>query len=234
LLDRLAERIAAEGRTKPVVTACDVARDGDVERAVRAAVERWGRLDVVVANAGFAVSGPFAALALEDYRRQFETNVFGVLRTIYAALPELEKSRGNLVLVSSVAGWVATPGISAYAMSKFAVRALAESIASELEARGITLTLISPGFVVSNIRRVDNQARFRPDAEDDIPSWLSMSTSKAVRHILRATARGKREHIITLHGRLLVMLERFQPWITRAIARRFVRRYRQRRASTSR
>jgi short-subunit dehydrogenase len=198
------------------------------------AVERWGRLDIVVANAGFAVSGPFAALSLEDYRRQFETNVFGVLRTIYAALPELEKSGGNLVLVSSVAGWVATQGISAYAMSKFAVRALAGSIGSELEDRGITLTLISPGFVVSNIRRVDNEARFHPGAEDDLPSWLSMSTPKAVRQILRATARGKREQIITLHGKLLVMLERFLPRITRALARRFVRRYRRRRISSTR
>jgi short-subunit dehydrogenase len=145
-----------------------------------------------------------------------------VLQTIYAALPEIEKTRGSLVIIGSVAGWTATPGASAYAMSKVAVRALADSITPELSRIGIKVTLVSPGFVVSNIRRVDNQGAFRSGAKDPIPAWLSVSTTRAVRQILKAVAKGKREEIVTGHGRVLVALQRFVPWAIRAAGGRLM------------
>jgi short-subunit dehydrogenase len=220
LLDSLAQRIAARGTPKPLVAECDVTHDGDLERAVAASVQHWEKLDAVVANAGFGVVGALKELSVEDYRRQFETNVFGVLRTIYAALPEIEKTQGNVAIIGSVAGWAASPGASAYAMSKFAVRALANSITPELRLAGVKVTLISPGFVASNIRRVDNQGRLQARAQDPVPAWLAMSTEKAVWQILRAMARGKREAIITRHGKILVALERLMPWVIREIWRK--------------
>ena len=220
LLEELAERIASTGAPRPLVTSCDVTRDSDVEHAVSVSVRHWGKLDVAIANAGFGVVGPFKKLSIEDYRRQFETNVFGVLRTIHAALPEIEKTRGNVVIIGSVAGWTATPGVSAYAMSKFALRALANSITPELRLAGVKVTLVSPGFVVSNIRRVDNRGTLHSGAKDSIPAWLSVSTSKAARQILKAVARGKREQIVTGHGQALVALERFAPWVIRAVGQR--------------
>jgi short-subunit dehydrogenase len=220
LLEDLAGRIASTGTPRPLVADCDVTRDGDVERAVAESVRQWGKLDVVIANAGFGVVGALKSLSVEDYRRQFETNVFGVLRTIYAALPEIEKTRGNVVIIGSVAGWVATPGTSAYAMSKFALRALANAVTPELRLAGVTVTLVSPGFVVSNIRNVDNRGALQAGAKDSIPAWLPVSTGKAVRQILKAVARGKREVIVTGHGKILVVLERFAPWVIRAVGRR--------------
>jgi short-subunit dehydrogenase len=220
LLASLAQKIAAGGVARPMALTCDVTRDGDLERAVAETVRQWDRLDVVIANAGFGVVGPFKKLSVADYRRQFETNVFGVLRTIYAALPELEKTHGNVAIIGSIAGWGATPGASPYAMSKFAVRALANAITPELALAGIKVTLVSPGFVESNIRRVDNQGAFHAGAKDPIPGWLVMRKEKAVRQILRAVARGKREVIVTGHGKLLVGLERFMPWVVRAAGRR--------------
>jgi short-subunit dehydrogenase len=219
-LELLAQKITAQHHAAPLVVPCDVARDGDLELAVSESIRQHGKLDVVFANAGFGVVGAFKKLSVEDYRRQFETNVFGVLRTAYAALPELEKSRGNLAIIGSVSGWVATPGGSPYSMSKFAVRALANSITSELRRVGVKLTLISPGFVVSNIRRIDNQGSLHAGAADPVPPWIQMPTSKAARQILRAVARGKREQIITLHGKLFVIIERFFPWINRLGSRR--------------
>jgi short-subunit dehydrogenase len=219
-LERVAQKIVAQGHAKPLVVACDVARDGDLERVVAETVRQHGKLEVVFANAGFGVVGPLRKLTIEDYRRQFETNVFGVLRTIYAALPELEKSHGNLAIVGSVSGWVAAPGASPYCMSKFAVRALADSITPELRHAGVKLTLISPGFVVSNIRRVDNRGTFHASAADPVPAWIQMPASKAVHQILRAVARGKREQIVALHGKLFVLFERFFPWINRLGTRR--------------
>lgn len=220
----LADRIAKTGAPRPLVASCDVTGDGDVERAVAESVRQWGRLDVVVANAGFGVVGPLATLSLDDYRRQFEINVFGVLRTIYAALPHLEQSKGHLVIIGSVAGWTSTPGTSAYAMSKFALRALANAITPELRLADVKVTLISPGFVVSDIRRVDNHGVSQAGAKDPVPAWLALGTSTAVRQILRAVARGKREQILTGHGKILVLVERFAPWMIRAVAGRLAAR----------
>lgn len=220
LLEALAQRIADGGKTRPVVVQCDVTRDGDLERAVSESLRQWGKLDVVIANAGFGVVGTLKNLSLEDYRRQFETNVFGVLTTIYAALPEIEKAKGNVVIIGSVAGWIASPGASPYSMSKFALRALADSIAPELQESGVKVTLISPGFVASNIRRVDNEGRVHSAANDPMPAWLVMSTDKAVRQILRAVAREKREAIITGHGKILVALQRFAPWVLRTAGKK--------------
>lgn len=224
-LDRLAEKIAALGNaSETLVVECDVTRDGDLERAVEATVGKWGRLDVAIANAGFGVVGPFAGLSLADYRRQFETNVFGVLRTIYASRREIEKTKGNIAIISSVAGWVSTPGGSPYCMSKFALRALADAITPELRLSGVKLTLISPGFVESDIQKVDKFGRFHPEAKGTVPDWIQMKTPLAGRQILRAVARGKRERIVTLHGKIFIAIERFLPWVNRAIGRRMARK----------
>jgi short-subunit dehydrogenase len=219
-LRELAREIESTGR-RAIVVACDVTRDGDLERAVAAAVERFGRLDIAVANAGFGVAGRAGELALEDYRRQLETNVFGVLRTLYAALPELKKTRGQFVIVGSVAGHVPSPGTSAYAMSKFAVRGLSESIHDELAADGVSVTLVSPGFVDSDIRRVDNRGALHDDAPDPVPSWLRMPRDRAARVIARAIRRRRREIVVTGHGKALVILYRHAPWLLNFVIARF-------------
>jgi short-subunit dehydrogenase len=214
-LDRLrtlAAEIETQGR-RALAVACDVTVDGDVERAAAAAVNEFGRIDVVVANAGFGVVGRVERLQLEDYRRQFETNVFGVLRTIHATLVQLEKTRGRLVIIGSVAGYVAAPGSSPYAMSKFALRALAETLGHEVRPRGVSVTIANPGFVESEIRLVDNRGALREAARDSIPRWLRMPAERAARQIVAATARRRREVVITRVGKATVFLQRHAPWL---------------------
>jgi short-subunit dehydrogenase len=219
-LEVLGQAIAQNGGVPPITLECDVTRDGDLERAVAACVQKWERLDVAIANAGFGVTGPLKKLSLHDYQRQFDTNVFGVLRTVYAALPELERSRGNLAIIGSVAGWVSSAGASPYSMSKFALRALANAITQELRPGGVKVTLISPGFVISEIRRVDNLGRLRAEGPATKPHPLAVKTEPAAYEILQAIARGKREQIVTFHGKFFVMLDRLFPWVTRALAER--------------
>ena len=103
-IEALAAELGARVRAVPVEV--DVTRDGSVEQAVAVAERELGGLDVAIANAGFAVTGRVDRLGLDDYRRQLETNVFGVLRTIYAALPALKRARGQLAVMGSVAGHV--------------------------------------------------------------------------------------------------------------------------------
>ena len=209
-LQELAEELGRAGR-RAVAVACDVTEDGALEHAVSEALRVFGRLDVAVANAGYGVVGPLDRLTLDDYRRQFETNVFGVLRTAAAALPSLRKSRGTFVIIGSVSGHVPTAGVSAYAMSKAAVAALAASLRGEVLADGVGVVLVSPGFVESEIRRVDNRGVHHPTAHDPVPRWLVVPAARAARVIVRAVARRRREVIVTGHGKMAVWLSRYLP-----------------------
>ncbi len=213
-IDALAAELGARVRAVPVEV--DVTRDGSVEEAVAIAEREFGGLDIAIANAGFAVTGRLDRLGLDDYRRQLETNFFGVLRTIYAALPALKRARGQLAVMGSVAGHVPSPGMSPYNVSKFAVRALAESLHDELADEGVGVTLLSPGFVVSDIGRVDNQGRWHEGDGSRAPGWLRMPTDAAARQIVAAIETRKREAVITAHGRLGVFVYRHAPWLVHA------------------
>jgi short-subunit dehydrogenase len=217
-LDALSAEIERQGR-RALALAVDVTVDGDVDRAVIATQAAFGRLDVVVANAGFGVVGPVERLTLDDYRRQFETNVFGVLRTVQASLSALKASRGRLAIIGSVAGHIATPGGSPYSMSKFAVRGLAEAVGYELAPAGVSVTLVSPGFIESELHRVDNRGVFRPEAREPVPSWLIMPAPRAARLIVRAIARRRREVVLTSYGKVGVFVQRHAPWLVGAIIR---------------
>jgi short-subunit dehydrogenase len=212
LLDQVSQEVSLR-HGSAVSVSCDVTRDGDPERAVARALSEWGGLDIVVANAGFGVSGMVADLTLDDYRRQFETNVIGLIRTVKAALPEIVRAQGRIALVGSVAGFVSTPAASAYGMSKAAVRALAQSLRHELSGRGVSVTHIAPGFVESEFRLKDSHGALRPDARENVPSWLLVPGTVAARAIVRAIERRRPEAVITAHGNLLVTLARHAPWL---------------------
>lgn len=215
-LEALATQARAQGR-RALVVACDVTRDGDLAAAVSETEREFGQLDVVIANAGFGVVGPIAQLSLGDFQRQFDTNVYGVLRTFQATYELLKRSKGNFAAVGSVNGYIALPGNAPYAMSKFAVRALCDSLRYEIAADGVSVTHIAPGFVTSEIRRVDNAGRIHAKAKDPIPDWIQMPADKAARKILRAVLRRKPEAVITGHGKAVVWGVRHFPGLFRCL-----------------
>jgi short-subunit dehydrogenase len=221
-LQALASELTQNGR-RAMPLACDVTKESDLTASVLASVKEFGKINVVVANAGFSVAGALEKMKLEDYQRQFDTNIYGVLRTVYATLEELKKTRGTLVLIGSVSGYIALPGVSAYSMSKFAVHALARALRTELKPYGIAVVLIAPGFVTSEIRQVDNQGAYQSHAQDPIPTWARMPTEKAARIIVRAIAKRKAEEIITFHGKLSVFLQRHFPGLISSLVKMGVR-----------
>ncbi len=198
-LQELAREIEALGRSC-LVCAGDVTQPEDLKKAVQAALDRFGQIDVAVANAGFGVVGRLERLTVEDYRRQFETNVFGLLNTVYATLEPLKKSRGSLVLIGSIASYISVPAGSPYSMSKFAVRALAESLRPELAPHGVAVTLISPGFIESEIRQVDNKGKWHAKGAEPVSRRLVMPATTAARQMVHAIVQRRREKIITWHG----------------------------------
>jgi len=217
-LEALALEVRARGR-RALCLRCDVTVDGDLEAAVAHTVEDFGRIDYVVANAGFGVAGAVHKLTLDDYRRQFETNIYGVLRTVRATRDALIASRGSLTIMGSVMSYVTLPVSSPYAMSKHAVRALAGSLRAEMAKYGVAVTLIAPGFVESEIRQVDNQGKFDEANRDPVPAWLSVGTDKATAKIVKAIVKRKRVAVITGHGKVLVFLERHAPWLVASLVR---------------
>jgi len=220
-LDRLLkvqEALAQEG-AQALALQCDVTERAALDAAVAQTVETFGAIDVAVANAGFGVAGPFQKLSTEDFRRQFETNVFGLLDTVYAVLPHLQASKGRLALLSSVAGRVASPDTSPYSASKFAVTGLAEAIYYDLLRDGVSVTCIEPGFVESDIRMTDNKGRFHDDWKDPVPQWLVVPRSRAARAIVNAIYKRKPEAVITGHGKAITWLARHFPRTTRFIQR---------------
>jgi short-subunit dehydrogenase len=190
---------------------CDVTNDKDLPHILSLLHQKGITLDAVIANAGFGVMGSVMDVSLEDYRRQFETNIYGVLRTIHATVPDLKKSKGRLAIVGSVNGFITLPGNSPYAMSKFAIRALAISLRHELAEFGISVTHIAPGFVTSEIRKVDNQGMFHDHAKDSVPQWIQMPAELAAKKIVKAVYRRKSERIVTAHGYWLVFFYRHFP-----------------------
>jgi NADP-dependent 3-hydroxy acid dehydrogenase YdfG len=205
------ETIAAElGAANALGVACDVTRDGDLEAAVERS-HAFGPLDAMIANAGFGVAGKVAKLTIDDYRRQFETNVFGVSRSVHAALPDLRQTRGMIGIVGSTNGYLSLPGWSAYCMSKHAVRSLAECLRHELAKDGVSVTHLAPGFIESEFRRVNNRSEFASALADPIPPWLMMSAEAAAKRILRALLARSPERVITGHAKFAVSATRHAP-----------------------
>src|SRR5204862_8315106 len=144
-------------------------------------------------------------------RRQVERHGCRVRGPLKPPRAHVRRARGRVAIIGSVSGHLATPGSSPYAMSKFAVRALAEALGHELASAGVSVTLASPGFVASEIRRVDNEGVLRDETPEPIPGFLIMSTARAARQIVRAIARRRRVVVVTGHGKAAVSLHRHAP-----------------------
>jgi NAD(P)-dependent dehydrogenase (short-subunit alcohol dehydrogenase family) len=124
----------------------DVTDDAAARAAVAAGIERFGRIDVVVNNAGYADLASVEDVTTEDFRAQIETNLFGVVNVTRAALPVLrEQGSGHIIQISSIGGRLATAGLSAYQTAKWAVGGFSSVLAREVEPLGIHVTVLEPG-----------------------------------------------------------------------------------------
>jgi NAD(P)-dependent dehydrogenase (short-subunit alcohol dehydrogenase family) len=131
----------------------DVCDDISVRNAVASVYQKAGAIDVLINNAGFVQVGAVEELRMEDWRQQFETNLFGVIRVTQAVLPQMrERRKGRILMMSSVSGFVTPPTQGAYSASKHAVEALSNALRYELFPFGIHTILIQPGYIVTNIQ----------------------------------------------------------------------------------
>jgi short-subunit dehydrogenase len=219
-LEALRDELIASG-VEAYALPCDVSEEERIEEAVQTIIKEYNQIDVVIANAGFSVSGPFSKLNAEDWSRQLQVNVVGLTQTVRYALPHLLKTKGRVVLIGSVAAFAFAPKASPYCASKAAVHAIGESLALELYGTGVTCTTIHPGFVESDIARVDNNGVFHPEAKDKRPAKLMWKSEDAARVMLRAIKKRKRIYVFTWHGKLGAFLGRHVPGLVYFIQTRF-------------
>ncbi len=152
-IDAVVQEIAAAGGTA-IGFAADVTKRADVEALIQGAVDRFGRVDVLVNNAGIMAIAPIQLLKVEEWDRQIDVNIRGVLYGVAAALPHMQKQQsGHIINLASVTGIkVFAPGGTVYSATKFAVRALTEGLRMELHAANIRCTMISPGAIASELQ----------------------------------------------------------------------------------
>jgi NADP-dependent 3-hydroxy acid dehydrogenase YdfG len=138
--------ISGQDPANAIALELDVTKPQQVRESIAVAIKHFGRVDVLVNNAGYGLLGAIEEVTDEQTRQQFEVNVFGALDVIRAILPHFRQQRsGHILNISSVGGFVAFPGVGIYNASKFALEAISESLHKETEPLGIKVTLIEPG-----------------------------------------------------------------------------------------
>jgi NADP-dependent 3-hydroxy acid dehydrogenase YdfG len=155
---------------KALVVTTDVTRREQVKKLVDAAVQKFGRVDVMINNAGIMPRAPLERLTIDDWDRMIDVNIKGVLYGIAAALPHMKQQKsGHMIFVSSVAGHKIGPDFAVYAATKHAVRALAEGFRQEVKPYNIRTTIISPGAVATELPNSVTE----PDVAEKIRQYYS-------------------------------------------------------------
>jgi short-subunit dehydrogenase len=216
LLEAVAREVKNSGG-EALVIPVNIMEEVSIEAAVQSIIDNWGRLDIAVANAGFGVFGSIDTLTAKDWSRQLQGNVTGLALTLKYALPHLKKNQGRIGLVGSVGAYLPNLNVGAYGASKAAVHSIGLTLQVELMGTGVSCTTIHPGFVVSEIARVDNDGKWDPERTDPRPAKLMWPTDKAAKVMVNAIIRRKRVYIFTTHGKIIVWLQRWFPGVVRKI-----------------
>ena len=181
----------------------DVADEADCRALIEQAVREYGRIDTLINNAGISMWTRFEELQdLSILETIMRVNYLGAAYLTYYALPQLRRTRGRLVAVSSLAGKTGVPTRSGYAASKHALVGFFDSLRIELRGSGVSVTLVYPGFVTSEIRERAYGSDGRPLGQSPVREAEVMSAEECARILIDAAARRKREAVMTLRGKL--------------------------------
>jgi dehydrogenase/reductase SDR family protein 7B len=209
-LQETAGALAAAGISHHTVQA-DVGDEAAAARAVEETIARFGRLDVLMNNAGISMRARFQDAELDVIKRLMQTNFFGAVFTTKFALPYLLESKGSIVGISSIAGHRGLPGRTGYSASKFALNGFLEALRTELLPQGVHVLTAAPGFTASNIRQVALAADGSAQGESPRDEQQMMTSEEVARHLLAAVRQRRRSLVLTGQGKLTVFLNKWLP-----------------------
>lgn len=201
-----------------LTTIADVSVEADCKSLIDSTIAQFGRIDVLINNAGISMRALFLETDLNVIRRLMDTNFWGTVYCTKYALPHLLQSKGSLVGVSSIAGYKGLPGRSGYSASKFAIQGFLEVLRIEHLPDQLHVLIACPGFTTSNIRNVALNAVGREQGESPRDEQKMMSSEAVAKHLLKAIERRKRTLTLTSEGKLTVLLNKIFPaWLDRIV-----------------
>ncbi len=189
----------------------DVSVEADCKNLIDETVKRFGRIDILVNNAGISMRAMFNDLDLDVIRRLVDTNFWGTVYCTKYALPYLLESKGSVVGVVSIAGFIGLPGRTGYAASKFAIRGFLDTLRVEHRYDGLHVMVFAPGFTASNIRNVALLADGSPQGMTPRNEDKMMSAEKVAKKLARGLKSRKKEMVLTPTGKMTKFFDFYFP-----------------------
>lgn len=207
---RSEDNLSADSR-QIMQIAADVSEPEAFEQAVQAIIQRYGRLDILILNAGLSSYGTVEKTSDATLHNVMKANTFAPFTGTRIALPHIRKTKGSIVFISSLAGLHGIPHSSVYSMSKMALTALAQSLKTELTGQGVHIGILYIGFTQNDPEKtaVGPDGRIRPIQSR--PGWVQQSPQKVARLILRNISRRRFRSTLSTMGKLVAFFSRYFP-----------------------
>jgi len=222
-LQTVAQELTALGITNMAVTA-DVAIEEDCKRVVEETFARYGKIDILINNAGISMRALFADLDIDVIRQVMDINFYGTVYMTKYALPYITATQGSIVGISSIAGYRGLPARTGYSASKFAMQGFLEALRTELLPKKVHVLVACPGFTESNIRKVALNKDGNSQGESPRNEAKMMTSEQVAKHILIAIKRRKRDLVLTTQGKLAVFLNKWFPkWMDKIVFKKLAK-----------
>ena len=209
-LERIAAEIQAAG-AEAVCQAVDVVKPEECKALIDKAVDTFGGVDVLVCNAGLSMRALFDDVELEVLHRLMDVNFWGTVNCCKYALPWLQRAKGSIVGISSVAGLHGLPGRTGYSASKYAMTGFLETLRIENLKKGLHVMIACPGFTASNVRFSALTADGSQQGETPRNEAKMMTAAQVARIVANATARRRRLCLMEAEGRATHFIKKFAP-----------------------
>jgi dehydrogenase/reductase SDR family protein 7B len=192
----------------------DASLDEDNKKMADEATRRFGKIDILINNAGITMRALFEHLDLSVVKRVMDINFYGALFATKACLPEIIKNKGSVIGISSIAGFRGLPGRIGYSASKFALNGFLEVLRTEMLHRGVHVLTACPGFTASNTRKRALDKDGNAQGESPRDESKMMTAEECAAHIYKATIKRKNFLILTAQGKLAVWMNKLFPSLT--------------------
>jgi dehydrogenase/reductase SDR family protein 7B len=209
-LDKTVYELTGQGISIASLKA-DVSIEEDNKLMAEEAIRKFGRIDILINNAGISMRALFEDVDLNVIRRVMDINFYGVLYATKYCLPEIKKNKGSVIGISSIAGFRGLPARTGYSASKFALNGFLEVLRTELLKSGVHVLTACPGFTSTDIRKKSLTSDGSAQGESPRNEDQMMSAEECARHIYSATIKRKRTLILTTQGKLAVFFNKWLP-----------------------
>jgi short-subunit dehydrogenase len=210
-LCQITEQLEREYKIKALAVQCDVTVEEDCAHLIKQTLTTFGKIDVLINNAGMSMRALFKDADLKVLKTLMDVNFWGMVYCTKYALPEIIKTKGSIVGVSSIAGYKGLPGRSGYSASKFAMNGFLDSLRVENLKTGVHVLTACPGFTASNIRNTALNSAGKQQGESTLEEQKMMSSDEVAKIITDGIENRTRTLIMTGQGKLTVALSKFVP-----------------------